>query len=442
MRRTYRWSSLVVTLAAPWLLVGCGEPEVAPTEGVNQTHAPIIGGSADTTHQAVVEVALPGGSCSGTIIHANGTAGYVLTAAHCCDGGGPDLINLGNNYLNPDVAYSVTDYQQHPAYNSQTLIYDFCMVQFYKGADTVPTIGVMTPAEDNLDDGSAIELVGYGITPASNSIRKHIGLTIDFMGSIDFGYDISNGGTCSGDSGGPALANGAAAVVVAGVTSAVSNSQCDGYGISGRVSSVNNGSTSFIQSYLTGTPMTTLTCDECLNVSTSPGGACDNAVDACFNNSQCAGLADCLYECPSGDQTCVNSCANTFSSGINLYNAIFTCVCDTGCLSECGSEDFCQPPTTTASSSVATTGTLPFTSSNTGTTSSSSASGTGGAPVTSSSVTSTGADTGQGGGSDLNPVNNPDASGSCAVSTSETSGAGWIVGLGVAVAALRRRRRS
>ena len=75
-------------------LAGCssGSPD-GPTA---EAEAPIVYGTPDTIHTAVVALLAPfAGSysaCSGTVVQVSGGLGDVLTAAHCCDQSAPTIV--------------------------------------------------------------------------------------------------------------------------------------------------------------------------------------------------------------------------------------------------------------------------------------------------------------------------------------------------------------
>jgi hypothetical protein len=78
------------------------------------------------------------------------------------------------------------------------------------------------------------------------------------------------------------------------------------------------------------------TCETC--VQSSQSGACKSAVTACQNSSACANLVSCIQSCAS-NQTCVDNCATSYSTGITAYNNMVNCFCS-ACSTECASQ--CQ----------------------------------------------------------------------------------------------------
>jgi hypothetical protein len=305
MRRTAY--SLLLAASNVAALTGCGAPE-PPRETVQQTATPIYGGSVDTAHDAVVFLyANAGYACSGTIIATNGSSGYVLTAAHC---DGMDYVIMADNLscLNNSSCAGIWQIAQqtvHPSYTGDVGDgYDFSLIRFIGANASTPVIAAAS-TPDGAAAGANIDLVGYGVTEFGDTDnRMHVVMPIDGVDGLFVAVDQTGGeGTCSGDSGGPGILGGK----VVSVTSFGDNG-CNEYGVGGRVQTVYN---SYIAPFIGATPPA-LTCDECLQVSTLPGGACGAATDACFANSSCSSLVECLDPCTT--QACVDSCANQYSS--------------------------------------------------------------------------------------------------------------------------------
>jgi hypothetical protein len=77
-------------------------------------------------------------------------------------------------------------------------------------------------------------------------------------------------------------------------------------------------------------------CDACMQKS------CCSADHACGQDSSCNALMQCLMQCPPPDpdagldagSACPQACANQYPSGMNLLNALFTCM-DAQCRAQC-----------------------------------------------------------------------------------------------------------
>lgn len=352
MRRAHLSFVAVATVA---LAGGCSDAPV-DLPPITESESPIINGQLDTTHQAVVAVLGGNSACTGTIIDVQPPYAFVLTAAHCVDDP-PQVVRQGDDYDSGSaIQYNVQEYLAHPGYNDS--VNDFAMLRVTGASASTPVMAVMTPAEDNITDGRQCTHVGYGVTqggnnPPNNSQRRRTtGIVVDTT-SLTLTFNGMSSGVCFGDSGGPNIDN--TTGKVAGVNSSVSTGQCNGYSFSGRASAVLN---SFIIPFINNAPPPPVDCDGCFEAATTGTGDCMGAVNACFNNSTCEALVSCFNGCTT--QTCINNCANTHSGGLDLYNAIFDCVCDSACMTECESASMCQgggggPPTTTsvAQSSVA-----------------------------------------------------------------------------------------
>lgn len=231
---------LVLVLA----LAGCADVDTGTVA------EPIINGAVDTTHGAVVAVlnTTQGFSCSGTVIAVDGTTAVVLTAAHCAPA---DVVLTGDDYASPTASYAVTDILVHPGYNDQNFLFDYSLMRIAGVPADLPSIPALTPAEDTLASGAPLTLVGYGVTSTSdpnNTIRHHFAATADQLTVTSITFSNASGGTCAGDSGGPALTTGTERV--AGVTS-FGDVSCSTFASDGRVSNVYD---TFIAPYLTGTP--------------------------------------------------------------------------------------------------------------------------------------------------------------------------------------------
>jgi secreted trypsin-like serine protease len=240
MRRT---ASIALRIGL-WTLVGatgfaaCGERR----EGVSV--APVVGVEAhiDTTHDVVVAVKTEGGSlCSGTVVGRSATGNaYVLTAAHCCrSANAPNKITVGADYSDPAATYKVSSYQRHPCYNPLSNDYDFCVVEVDDAGALKSRAIPLAAAPDEVVPGTEVTVVGYGSTPATNTLRRVAEAKILDVTPFTIAADQreGRGGICFGDSGGPMLVSTPQGEVVAGVVSfGAPTSLCNIVGVAGRVS--------------------------------------------------------------------------------------------------------------------------------------------------------------------------------------------------------------
>jgi MYXO-CTERM domain-containing protein len=239
---------IFASLALSTIALGCHGPDSAASlERTAKAESPIVYGEPDKGHQAVVYVDLGGGSCTGTIIAACNGTGYVLTAAHCCEGPVSQAIMADDAYDFNAQTFPAFDTEPDPDYWGPS-DHDFCMFKISGVDESTPVIPAMTPEEDNLKISDMVEFVGYGVTEYDdyNTQRRHVSDDISELSEGVMAYDQQPGGPCNGDSGGPALSIVGGSERVSGVTSQ-GDDYCISYGESGRVSFVYD---SFILPYL------------------------------------------------------------------------------------------------------------------------------------------------------------------------------------------------
>lgn len=336
-----------VALAAAALLsgvVGCAAH--APTDDAPElgaASAPIIGGAADSAHEAVVAIISQqgnqAGACTGTIVKTVGKVGYVLTAAHCVTIP-PTIVFMGPDYNSASAKrFDVLDYAAHPSYNGDVASnYDVAVVRVLGANSRTPVIPV-TDSPDQLSLGTTLTSVGYGrTTPAGasggdNTVRKNIRLAIQELDSTHVGYRYQSGNICQGDSGGPALRGSGASERVVAIHSYV-NGDCTQQAYSVRVtfSSVYN----FVQQQLAKAPPGD-SCDLCTRAENSGDNLCAQKQAACFSDAECEKLAQCEQKCSS--LPCVADCETKYPRGIAKFNTAVYCTCgETVCKPLCAGE--------------------------------------------------------------------------------------------------------
>ncbi len=339
-------------VAVPLLAIACSTaPPSGSTEvllGANSQ--PIIGGSFDTTHQAVVYlVSNPdsqglSAACTGTIIKTDAAkkVGWVLTAAHCVNPKPAVAIIADDVASKTAVQFIVLDATANPAYTGQTTptSHDVAMVRILGVDASTPTIP-LTSVTNDAAVGTSVTSVGYGRTtpssqpPDNNSRRKRITRTLNGVSASAVSYSLSGGGICQGDSGGPVLVGSAGSERVLAVHSYVSG-DCLGDGTSIRVS----GEMGFINGELSkALPSSLNSCSTCGSTADSGNQACAQRRFACGADADCSALLDCLTKC-SGI-SCQNNCRTKYPAGLGPFAAYQNCTCAEGCKAECASDNTC-----------------------------------------------------------------------------------------------------
>ncbi len=232
-------------LFAVALAISCSPPgDSGSREDSRGNRASIVGSAArsDTTHSAVVAIVSNQGSlCSGTVVRRSedGNTLSVLTAAHCCPESPDTLrIRVGADYAEPSRMLPVESFQRHPCYNGLSNDYDFCVLEVRDEGQLNITPIPLAAMPDDVTVGDPVTFVGYGSTPARNSIRRRVEGRVIEVAPLTIGVDQTDGlgGICFGDSGGPALVIRNGVEVVAGVSSFVApSSLCNVVGVVGRV---------------------------------------------------------------------------------------------------------------------------------------------------------------------------------------------------------------
>jgi hypothetical protein len=392
------------------LALGAAACGPSPAPEVTRVQSPIVGGTPDTSHGAVLalidQMSMTNASaCTGTTIALAGASGILLTAAHCVvanDGKGhvttpikvasPDSLFVvpgpdWHTNVSNGLYYGVGDVVVHPQYDGAVdSPFDVAIVRYLGALPSDPVIPALSPTEDKLAPGTAITIVGFGktLTDDMNTTRFEVDRVIQSITDTQFVYDQRDmKGACSGDSGGPALVSTPAGLRVAGITS-FGDPDCTMVGASVRVSPV---FTSFIQAFLGSCLPSTLSCDECSLASVGPGNACVSASVACATSaSACGKFLNCVDACTTS--ACAAQCQSVNAQGAADFNAIVKCQC-TACAA-CASNMACGGTGTSSGSGATMRCSLAATTTGTAGSSGTGAAGTSGGTAVSPGTGGTG----------------------------------------------------
>ena len=315
-------SSFASLFASLTLLAACDLSAVnegAPEQQQSALHPrPIIHGQPSTAkaHEAAVEMFYMGeGICTATLIADT----VVLTAAHCVyvkdcqynwETGESENCQLETDPARFDfrTGTSASDSARqmrrasailaHPNYNDTYLLNDIALLRLaspFEGVAPIPALPDKAGIAWSADDvGQTITYVGFGLTESGASGRRlQVASTVDVVclgpshcGDGENWYAppraicsfMSAGGTCNGDSGGPALLVRDGVTYVAGVTS-FGDENCEFYGCSTSVSAF----ASWIADYIGGELANGEGCiddGQCVSGFCAQGVCCDQRCDA------------------------------------------------------------------------------------------------------------------------------------------------------------------
>ncbi|MEM9692439.1 MAG: serine protease [Myxococcota bacterium] len=230
--RNWRGVAAPVCLFAG-LASACTSPSDEASDVATQRQD-IVGGQATASLPAVGALVRFGSpSCTGTVIAPR----KVLTAAHCLDGVSAQSLSfvIGARVDRAEAVIGVRRIVPHPNYNRRTIANDIGYIELDRDAPVAPL--PLIPALDQSFVGRDLIHVGYGATSGrggGSGIKRFVNIPMTALSSTTYRYSAPGRNTCSGDSGGPALAQVGDQLFVTGVTS-YGDARCTQFGVNTRV---------------------------------------------------------------------------------------------------------------------------------------------------------------------------------------------------------------
>ncbi len=225
MQHQERWT-YALWLFSAFLITGCVSPD--PGWGdVDLANQAIVGGTETDQWPAIGAYLIDGGNsgiCTATLVRPD----VLLTAGHCADGAG----ELDAWYIGPNIWGSpssqwvpIREAILHPSYEVDGSYYghDMAVLLLEEPITDYDYIPVNTFDIDHTWTGKSLHFVGYGSDtvyggPGSGIKRETDIPIIDYYNELIYTY-AEGTNTCTGDSGGPALAEVDGQLYVAGVLS-------------------------------------------------------------------------------------------------------------------------------------------------------------------------------------------------------------------------------
>ncbi|HAT71951.1 MAG TPA: trypsin [Elusimicrobia bacterium] len=199
------------------------------------SHARIVGGVQATKGEFPFIVSLQSASgshfCGGSLIRKN----WVLTAAHCVEGGYLKSVVVGLHTQGVNAGtekFTVLQIIKHPKWNSQSMYNDYALVKLSGDSTFAPVALNTKELSGNVDFVTA----GWGATSESSQSISNLLMKVSvplvsreicsaaYPNSINesmicAGYPKGGKDSCQGDSGGPLVTGAGADTTLAGVVS-------------------------------------------------------------------------------------------------------------------------------------------------------------------------------------------------------------------------------
>jgi secreted trypsin-like serine protease len=204
------------------LVVGLALGTIHCSELGESPHPAVLKGHIDKSDDAVVLMTSGSMNCTGTVIAPT----YVLTAAHCVAAAGdPRTHSIRAGGVK--VARVHTPSGAIEQVESDVFQNDLAVLELAQPISVTPIpINFDASVADGVD---SVRAIGYGVTGTykqDNGVRRdgtaRVTHSSQFLATVP-----GTGGICYGDSGGPALANVGGSEVIVGVTSYVSQHECE-----------------------------------------------------------------------------------------------------------------------------------------------------------------------------------------------------------------------
>jgi hypothetical protein len=209
-----RLAFLYLLACAASLGSACTTAEREHSLDLGRSRQAIVGGSSDTTHDAVVALTLttPTGTarCSGTVVRVDSGVGTLITAAHCFEEPPSTVtVSFGSDVTAPSSSTVATAWELYPTTTGKLFddSHDLAAVSFAASA-TTPVMPIVPPADYlGLAPGAPFLAVGYGRTTSVGgggltTARNKLPVALDSFLRTAIETISTSGATCFGDSGG------------------------------------------------------------------------------------------------------------------------------------------------------------------------------------------------------------------------------------------------